>query len=337
MKTTQNARNTQNVPEHFSFLMVPNFALVPYASAIDTLRMANRLSKQKLFTWETLSIDGKPVSAGCGLEVTPNHAAQDNVLLSTLFVCGGISIKQAWSPTLGDWLKRLNKKSVALGSLSTGSYLLARAGLLDGYKCTIHWDNLSAMREEFPQLRLTDCIYEIDRKRYTCAGGTTAIDMMLHLIENIHGRALAVKISDQLLLDRMRCMNDRQRIPLMHDIGTSQPKLTEVVKLMQANVEELLSPDELASFVNISRRQLERLFRTHLKSTPSQFYMNLRLDNARQLLMHTEKSILEVSIACGFASTPYFSKSYRHRFGLPPREDRCQLALLDKVSEKMVL
>lgn len=336
MIITQNARNIHFEPDHFSFLMVPNFALVPYASAIETLRMANQLSKQKLFTWETLSIDGNPVSARCGLEVTPNYAVQDTVMLSTLIVCGGINIKQAWSPTLGDWLKRLNKKSVALGSLSTGSYLLARAGVLDGYRCTVHWDNLSAMREEFPQLKLTDCIYEIDRNRYTCAGGTTAIDMMLHLVENTHGRALAVKISDQLLLDRMRCMNDRQRIPLRHDIGTSQPKLTEVVKLMQANVEELLSLDELASFVNISRRQLERLFRSHLKCTPSQFYMNLRLDNARQLLMHTEKSILEVSLVCGFASTPYFSKSYRHRFGLPPREDRCQSVLRDKDSEEVV-
>jgi len=322
MNTPQDIKNIYHEPKHYSFLLVPNFSLIPYASAIETLRMANLLNQQKLFTWGTLSLDGNPVTASCGLEVTPNYSTKDQTMLSTVFVCGGINIKQAWTPALGDWLKRLNKKNTALGALSTATYMLAKAGLLDGYRCTLHWDNLASTREEFPSLLLTDCIYEIDRDRYTCAGGTTAIDMMLHLIALEHGIDLAAKISDNMLLERIRGMNDRQRIPLRHTIGTSQPKLTEAAILMENNMEEPLSSDELASYVDLSRRQLERLFKSHLNCSPMQYYLDLRLKNARRLLKQTEKSILDISITCGFTSAAHFSNCYRKRFGLTPRSDR---------------
>ena len=202
---------------------------------------------------------------------------------------------------------------------------MAKSGLLNGVRCTLHWENIVSTREEFPKVIITSDIYEIDKNRYTCAGGTTSIDLMLELVARAHGRELAAAISEEAVIDRIRTKDDQQRIPLRQKIGTSQPKLTEAVKLMEANLEEPISPDELAGYVGISRRQLERLFRTYLDCTPSRYYLELRLRNARMLLLQTENSIVEISLMCGFISTPHFSKCYREMFGLPPRDERRRL------------
>lgn len=321
--------NPQSSPRHFGFLLVPDFPLVPYSTAIDTLRIANQLQGQQLYSWETVTLNGEPVSARCGLEVIPKQAATRTATFSALFVCGGVKIRDAWSPELGAWLKQMANKHIPLGAVSTGSYLLAKAGLLEGYRCVIHWDRMAATREEFPKVTFTNAIYEIDRDRYTCAGGITAIDMMLHLISQDHGKALAQAISDQLVLERIRCALDQQHIPLHHEIGTSQPRLTEAATLMAANLEEPLNIEELAGYVKVSRRQLERLFKEHLKCTPTRYYVGLRLKAARKMLMQTERSITEISLFCGFASVGHFSKCYRDEFGLPPRSDRKRLLALD--------
>jgi transcriptional regulator GlxA family with amidase domain len=242
-----------------------------------------------------------------------------------LFVCGGVNPANRWSPQLAKALQSVDKRGGALGSLCTGAYQLAKSGLLDNVRCTIHWENLVSSREEFPKAVLTNDIYEIDQNRYTCAGGTTSIDLMLELIRRTHGKELVAAISEEAVIDRIRTKDDQQRIPLRQQIGTSQPKLTEAVKLMEANLEEPISPDELAGYVGISRRQLERLFRTYLDCTPSRYYLELRLRNARMLLLQTENSIVEISLMCGFISTPHFSKCYREMFGLPPRDERRRL------------
>lgn len=329
--TTRNLAAT--VPTRYGFLVMPGFSMIAFAAAIDTLRLANRVSNQHLYEWETLSTDGGAVTASNGLEVTPQHSIKSYRNYSALFVCAGTRVQAGWSRMLGESLRIASKKGIALGSLCTGSYLLAKANMLEGYRCTIHWERLASTREEFPKLNLTDDIYEIDRDRYTCAGGTTPIDMMLELISHEHGSGMSAAISEEILVDRVRSMQDHQRIPLRQQLGTSQPKLTEAVLLMESNLEEPLSPDELASYVNISRRQLERLFRSYLHCTPTQYYLRLRLRNARLLLLQTEKSIVEISLACGFASAPHFSKCYRDMFSLPPRDERRLLLVRDRETQ----
>lgn len=328
--TRANSRTTKP-PTHYGFLVVPGFSLIAYAAAIDTLRLANRVANQEIYSWETFSVDGKPVTASNGLEVTPQRNLKNHsIYYAVLFVCGGAKIHQRWSQALGEGLRNASRKGMALGSLCTGSYLLAKAGLLDGYRCTVHWEYLPSMREAFPRLRLTDDIYEIDTDRYTCSGGTTPIDMMLELISLEHGPGLTADISEEIVIDRIRSKQEAQRIPLRQQLGTSQPKLTEAVLLMESNLEEPLSPDELASYVNISRRQLERLFRSYLSCTPSHYYMRLRLRNARLLLLQTKKSIVEISLACGFTSQSHFSKCYRDMFSLTPRDTRRRLLLQNR-------
>jgi transcriptional regulator GlxA family with amidase domain len=178
------------------------------------------------------------------------------------------------------------------------------------------------MHEEFPHLIVSPELFEIDRDRYTCSGGTAPLDMMLHLITQQHGRELAAAISEEFICERIRGHNDRQRIPLRLRLGTSQPKLVEAVSLMEANIEEPMSPDELALHVGLSRRQLERLFQKYLSCVPTRYYLELRLARARQLLLQTKMSIVDVAFACGFVSAPHFSKCYRDFFGLPPRDER---------------
>ena len=219
-------------------------------------------------------------------------------------------------------LKPLIRRKIIIGGICTGSYLLARTGLLNGYRCTIHWENIFDMHDEFPELIVSSELFELDRERYTCSGGTAPLDMMLTLVVRDHGTELATSISEQFICERIRDSKDRQRIPLRQRFGASQPKLVEAVELMESNIEEPMSLDDLARHVGISRRQMERIFQKHLNCVPTRYYLELRLRRARELLLRTPKSIVDVAFSCGFVSAPHFSKCYRDFFGKPPREER---------------
>ncbi len=306
------------------FLLVSNFSLIAFSSAFDALRMANRMREQKIYEWRVLTYDGQPVSSSSELTITPDSDVTSATDLDMLIVCAGDQVHLAVDKSLLFWLRKFAQRKVTLGAICTGSYLLARAGLLDGYRCTIHWENMASMREEFPNAIVSQELFEIDRDRYTCSGGTAPLDMMLTVISRHHGAQLAVAISEEFICERIRGRHDRQRVPLRLHLGTSQPKLMEAVALMEANLEETMSLDELAQHVRLSRRQLERLFQKHLSCVPTRYYLELRLAKARQLLLQTSMSIVDVAFASGFVSAPHFSKCYRDFYGIPPRDERRQ-------------
>jgi len=312
----------QDRPFRFAFLLVPNYSMIAVSTAIEPLRMANQVSNKKLYEWSVVTLDGNAVNASNGLLIQPDFSLDNSPSIDALFVCSGLKVSQAFSNPLKKALCKLTKQQTILGSLCTGAYLLARCGLLENYRCTLHWENIASMREEFPKIQLTDELYEIDRDRYTCAGGSAPLDMMLWLISRDHSKSLATEISEQFMCDRMRDHHDRQRIPLHLQLGPNQTKLTEAVTLMEANIEEPISLEELSRYVGVSRRQLERLFRKHLNCVPTRFYMNIRLKHARLLLLQTSKSIIDIALACGFVSAPHFSKCYRDYYGISPREER---------------
>ena len=318
-------------PDHFGFLLVPNYSMIAFSSAIEPLRMANRAAQAALYTWTIYTLDGNPVKASNGLEITPDRSIDNTSAMSILFVCGGVDISDCWSKSMKFALRKIASRNITLGAVCTATYLLARAGLLDGYRCTIHWENIASMREEYPKIQFTDDLFRIDRDRITCAGGQSSLDMMLKLISNSHGPKLAAQISEQFICERIRGTEDRQRIPLKLHLGANQPILTEAVTLMEANLEEPISLDELSRYVGISRRQLERLFQKHLSCVPTRYYLNLRLNRARLLLLQTSKSIVDIALACGFISAPHFSKCYRDMFGIPPRDERRKLQLAHNV------
>ena len=320
-------------PTRIGFLLVPNYSMIAFTSAIEPLRMANRATQKNLYSWSIFTLDGNPVKASNGLEILPDNSIDKVGDMSTFLVCGGIEIADAWTSSMKFALRKIASRNITIGAVCTGSYLLARAGLLDGYKCTIHWENIASMREEFPRAQFSDDLFLIDRDRITCAGGQSSLDMMLKIIGNAHGTKLTAQISEQFMCERIRGTEDRQRIPLQLHLGANQPKLTEAVTLMEANLEEPISLDELSSYVGVSRRQLERLFQKHLNCVPTRYYLNLRLNRARLLLLQTSKSIVDIALACGFISAPHFSKCYRDMFGIPPRDERRKLQAAQNLGE----
>jgi transcriptional regulator GlxA family with amidase domain len=324
---------TEVKPNHFGFLLVPNYSMIAFTSAIEPLRMANRAAQKTLYQWSVYTLDGNPVKASNGLEISPDASIDKAGAMSILFVCGGVEIADSWTRPMKFALRKIASRNITIGAVCTGSYLLARAGLLDGYKCTIHWENIASMREEFPKAQFTDDLFLIDRDRITCAGGQASLDMMLKIISETHGSKITAHISEQFMCERIRGTEDRQRIPLQLHLGANQPRLTEAVTLMEANLEEPISLDELSRYVGISRRQLERLFQKHLNCVPTRYYLNLRLNRARLLLLQTSKSIVDIALACGFISAPHFSKCYRDMFGIPPRDERRKLQLAQNVED----
>ena len=305
------------------FLLLPDFALLPLASAADALRMANWLARETLYHWEFISEDSAPAPSSCGVAVGPtvglgSAPRHDMVIVAA----GGRGVAGIGSRALLQWLRVRARGKCLLGAIGLGSFVLARAGLLDGYRCTLHWQSLPGFREEFPHIHATGEVYEIDRDRYTCAGGTATLDLMLALIAQHHGADLATRVAEDLIHERIRTSRDDQRMPLRLRLNTAHPKLLEVVSLMEGNLEEPLSCTDLAERVRLSVRQLEKLFRAHLKHPPRDYYIRLRLARARKLLKQTSMSVLEVGLATGFTSASHFSKSYREHFKHSPRLER---------------
>ncbi len=319
-------------PRRYGFLLVPSFTLMPFSVAVDALRAANRCAAQPHYQWRTLGLSNGPVTSSCGVPVLPDQAADEPLDVDILFVCGGMDVQRQATPAVLALLRRFGDRKLVLGGVCTGAYLLAKAGLLDGHRCTIHWENLAGLREEFPTLIASPKIYEIDRDRQTCAGGTASFDLILNDIRCRHGVKLANEVSELLICERVRQDDDRQRMPLKHRIGSAQPKLTEAVSLMEANIEEPMTLSELSHHIGLSRRQLERLFKKYLDVVPTRYYLELRLERARQLLLQTSLPIVEVALACGFISAPHFSKCYRDVYGIPPRDERRRAAGLEAIS-----
>lgn len=307
---------------HIGFLLQPNFTMMALTSAIEPLRMANQLSGEKLYAWTMISEDGAPVTASDGLSVIVDCAIEHNSLYHAVVVCGGIAIKDTITKANISWLNFLARRRITLGGICTGSYILAKAGLLDGIQCTIHWELLAGWQEDYPHIKSTNQLFTIDANRWCSSGGTAPMDLMLCLIGRAHGRALQIAICEMFSIEHARDESEMQRIPLQHVVGANQSKLQEIVYLMEANIEEPLSLDELAGYVSLSRRQLERLFQRYLHCSPHRYYLQIRLTRARQLIKQTNLSIIEVAICCGFVSTPHFSKCYRNIFKIPPRDER---------------
>ncbi len=308
-------------PSTVGFLLVPGFALMSYASMVEPLRAANLLSGRELYRWRHVSVDGAPVAASTGSALPVEQAATGAGDFGLLFVCaGGQRIDFDHGPTLA-WLRQLARRGVGLGGISGGPVVLARAGLLDGYRCTVHWEHAPAFAEEFPELRLTGSLFEIDRGRLTCAGGIAALDMAHELIAADHGALLAAQVNDWFLQNQIRHGDRLQRMPVGERLGIANRRLVKVIEAMEAHIEEPLSRSDLASRVAVSVRQLERLFAERLNTTVAAHYLGVRLDRARSLLRQTELSVAEVGFACGFASASHFARVYRARFGHAPSRE----------------
>ncbi len=320
-----NDRAIARLPTRFGFLLINDFTLISMSSAIETLRMANRLSGSEVYQWKTISETGEATCASDGLCIQADCGIDDrNVFqdVDAIIVCGGRRVDRQTTEPVLRWLKKAAQAGLQLGSTCTGSYVLARAGVLDGYRCSIHWENIASLTDMFPKVQVRRSIYTIDRDRLTSSGGTTPIDMMLYLVRRQCGPEITAGVAEQFVYERVRDPDDLQRVPLRHFVGKQSLKLVTAVELMEANIKEPISQVELADYVDLSRRQLQRLFQKYLLCTPSRYYLQLRLQRARELLLQTDMSLVEIAAQTGFVSSSHFSKSYKEFFGHSPSSER---------------
>ncbi|WP_322865864.1 GlxA family transcriptional regulator [Aquicoccus sp. G2-2] len=306
----------------FVFALLNDFTLLSFASALECLRLANRMAGKELFSWKLVGEGGESISCSAGTEFRLDGDLGELHRDDTILVCGGIDIQQNSTKKLIGWLRREARKGLVMGGLCTASYTLAKAGLLEGKRATIHWENQDSFTEEFDEVDLTKSVFVIDGNRLTTAGGTSSIDLMLKVIADQHGEALANAVADQQIYSSIRTDQDTQRLSVPTRIGVRHPKLSQVIQMMEGNIEEPVSPSILARDVGMSTRQLERLFRRYLNRSPKRYYMELRLQKARNLLMQTDMSVINVALACGFASPSHFSKCYRAHYETTPYRER---------------
>lgn len=312
----------RDLPQRFAFLLMPEFSMMPVTAAIEPLRIANRLSERRFFDWDMYSTDGTAVAASNGFTIACSGDLESIDDQAIIIVCGGLNVQAHTNKTMINFLRKSARRGSEIGSFCTASHVLAAAGLLDDYTCTIHWENIPAFSEDFPEIKLTGSLFEIDRDRFTCAGGTSSIDMMLALIASQHGSELAADVAEQILHSPIRHHSEHQRMSLPARIGARHPKLVDIIGQMESNLEDPLSPSILAKEAGLSTRQLERLFRRYLDRSPKRYYLELRLKKARLLLLQTSMSVINVALACGFSSPSHFSKCYRAFYGRTPYRER---------------
>lgn len=308
-------------PFDIVFLLLPNFSMIALYSALEPLRVANRFAGQ-LFTWRFASLDGNAVTASNAIPVSVSAAMPTIGRPNLVMVCSSYDHQHAIGPDLRAALRKLDAAGVWLGGLDTGSIVLAEAGVLDGRRATCHWETLSAMREDYPRVSVTDALYEIDGPRLTSSGGTAPLDMMLAWIGSLHGRDLATRVADTLVHARHGEAPGDTRIPARTRYGVDDDALLAAISAMENHLEDILRLEDVADAAGVSPRQLERRFKRLLGMPPMRFYLSLRLERAEHLLMYSRLSVRDAGLASGFASIAQFSRAYRTRYGLSPKQHR---------------
>lgn len=320
-RPAKDCRRQPLVPRRVAFYLAPNLSMIAFASALEPLRVVNRLAHAQYYTWTLHSETGGSVRCSNGVEIAVDDGLTVLPGRTMLLVCSGVEVGRTTTRPVLSWLRRCDRHGVTLGALCTGAHILAKAGLLEGRRCTIHWENLPAAAEEFPGIAFTNHLYEIDGDRYTCAGGAAATDMMLRIIADDYGEDLASLTAEQVIhVSRNPC--DRQRLSVAGRYGVRHPRLAGIIQTMENNVENPLRLTTLAEQSGVSMRQLERLFRRYLRCSPKRYYMEIRMQRARNLLLQTDMSIINVALASGFTSSSHFSRCYRHYFERTPYRDR---------------
>lgn len=307
-----------------AILLLPDFNAMATAAFLDPFRAANYLAGERRFTWDFLTVDLKTIRAS-----NQSRHLADKALESTGTDYDLAMVSSSWAPeahrtqALFAWLRRAAARGCMLGGIDTGAFLLAYAGLMDGYRTSVHYEHLEAFRELFAKTAVADTLFEWDRDRLTCCGGMAAADLALEVVRHTAGLELANEAARYIFHDRLRPGGESQVAHAREPVGSTTPKLLrDAVILMEANLEDPLPVEEIAGAVGLSQRQLERLFKRETGETPVRFYIDMRLDRARGMVTQTDMPMLEIAIACGFAAPGHFARAYKNRFGLVPKADR---------------
>ncbi|PSH60798.1 GlxA family transcriptional regulator [Phyllobacterium sophorae] len=321
--------DTSDTNKLFLFYLAPEFTMLAFSSALEALRLANQILSDNAYAWRLVSADGEAVRASCGLSISADlslaearRQVADGLVVRMAIVCSGRNVQHYVDKCLDSWLRECRKRRIPLGALCTGSHLLAHAGLLREKRCTIHWENYPSFAEQFTDTLISPHIYEVDDEIYTCAGGTTSFEMMLHIIGQDLGSEVAIEVCQQAIVAGVRDRFERQRLPFSLSDRVKNETLKAIIRMMEENLTEPLPLEAIAKKVRISRRQMERQFSSEFACGPARYYVRLRLERAKSLLKQTGMPVVEVAVACGFVSASHFSRAYRTAEGLSPHETR---------------
>lgn len=314
---------TSTKSKRIAFLLLDNFSMMAFTSMIEPMRAVNSMYDEVFYSRKLYSVDGEPVKASNGVVIATEGSMRDLDSLDWLVICGGVDIQKVDHKAINKVLWNYAKDDrTTLIAICTAAYVLAKGGLLDKYRCTMHWENIASFREEMPSLLITNNLYEIDGNRITCSGGTAPLDLMLELINREHGQDTMLAVADLFIHERARPSDEAQKMAEHVLTSRQSPKLAEAIKIMQDHIDDPLSTNEVAEVADVSLRQLERLFKKYKDTTPQRYYLFLRLQQARRLLLQTSLSVLQVTIATGFSSQSHFTKCYRDLFRRTPGSER---------------
>ena len=305
----------------YAFLLLPRFTLLAFSSAVEPLRIANQLTQRPLYRWRMLSQDGRPVHSSAGVSVEVDAALGKISRKVTVLVCSGTDAAHAADRNTLDWLRNHAAHGGPLGAICTGAFTLVRAGLKGHQPYTVHWENQPGFSELFgrdpsPQ------IYVIEPKLMTCGGGAAATDMLLEVIEQDHGPALAGMVGDMCLHGATRKSATHQLAATAQITGPRNRKMLSIIRAMRDSLESPMTVPELAKSVGLSLRQMERQFQAQLSQTPAHYYRMLKLERARGLLLETDLTVNEIALASGFSCANSLAKVYRAHYGMSPSRSR---------------
>ncbi|MFN3578974.1 MAG: GlxA family transcriptional regulator [Pseudomonas sp.] len=308
-----------------AFLLWPGTHPAAVMPALAVLRSANKMAEAELYQADCFTLDDQPLRSPEGWALPARPLPNSLAGYTRLWLVADTAyLPESLPGGLLQQCRNAQREGISVGGLEGGVVSLALTGLLDGHRCAVHWRVIDEFRERFPSINAGNELFEQDRGRLTSSGGQATLDLFLSILAEECDQDLAALVAEDLIVERLRDGSERQRVPLRNRLGSTHPKLTQAVILMESNIEEPLTTDEIARHVCVSRRQLERIFKQYLNSVPSQYYLELRLNRARQMLLQTSKSIIQIGLSCGFSSGPHFSSAYRNCFGITPREDRNQ-------------
>jgi transcriptional regulator GlxA family with amidase domain len=323
-----NKNPNRKSPIKIGFLLVEAFSSLCITAMTGPFRSANREIGEDAFTWDFISSDDQPIIASDGISIEPTLSCKDTKQFDYFFICAGMQSDPPNRAALNATLQRFSRQSDVFGALCIGSFMLARAGFLDGYEFTLHWENQPAFSEEFPDYEVSPNLYVMDRDRWTGSGGLSSMDIGLHIIAEHYGPSIANAVGNQYQIDRIRSASVGQRPYSLNQYETLPKPIQAAINTMIDNMETTLPIPEVAKSAGKTVRSLERLFARHLESSPARYYRTLRLEKVRQLLWHTNLSILEIALMTGFPSPSHLSRLYQTEFGLKPSEDRKDRAAL---------
>jgi AraC family carnitine catabolism transcriptional activator len=304
-----------------AFVLIPRFSMIALYGALEPLRVANRFAGP-VFSWRFVSASGRAVAASNDIPVSVSGDLKSLGHPAMAVICASYDHRKGATKPVLAAIRRLAREKALIAGVDTGPFLMAKAGVLDGYRATCHWESLPGFRESYPRIEAAQSLYEIDRRRLTCAGGSAAIDMMLAWIDDVLGRALAITVADQLLHFRHSGREVEARVPLAERYGTDDRRVLTIIAAMEVHMEEPLDAAHLARLGGLSQRQMERLFRQRLGRRPISVYRQLRLERAERLLNYSPISVRDAAVATGFSSLALFSRAFKTRFGRPPSEHR---------------